>query len=324
MTPTLSIIFLGHPVSEFASTNDLETVAWGMEPPYDVALNIALDSFSGSAVVVDAYGTVSGHPGRLRVPVVFPAGATNGVAGVCGESGASPAWSTRSFYEFYRQDPGWDFLYKFEVDHAGVRPFGEPEPDCFPPTTGRLLKSAFGTSPDGQEGGAFIEFRSGSLDDDYIKVPKYECFRIEGHAPFSRYWFGEETIDDRQNICVLDANAGTKEKSIRSTEAVDLGGCTQGWVCAIFNGSVKGSRCRENSLCHEIGHRLGLNYSPSVPWQKHIDGMIQTPSHRGLAYDQCVMSYLSNKMDNNVGFCIDCLSHQTENRFEVGLRCTEE
>ncbi len=91
-----------------------------MEPPYDVSFSIALGSFSGSAVVVEAYGTVSGYPGRLRVPVVFPAGATNGVAGVCGESGASPAWSTRSFYEFYRQDAGWDFLYTFEVDHAGA------------------------------------------------------------------------------------------------------------------------------------------------------------------------------------------------------------
>ena len=114
--PMTNILFRGESVEDFDGVTIKENT-WGLDPPYVVTFDYTIPDFRTNVVFVEAFGTRTAVPGRHRTAVSFPTDAEAGTNGLCGVPQADPVSKNLPFEEFYRQD--WDFLYKFEVDHAG-------------------------------------------------------------------------------------------------------------------------------------------------------------------------------------------------------------
>ena len=114
--PMTNIRFRDESVENFNDAT-IKEKTWGLDPPYVVTFDYTIPDFRTNVVFVEAFGTRTAVPGRHRTAVSFPTNAVAGTNGLCGAPQADPVSKNLSFEDFYRQD--WDFLYKFEVDHAG-------------------------------------------------------------------------------------------------------------------------------------------------------------------------------------------------------------
>ena len=114
--PMTNIWFRDESVEDFDEAT-IKEKTWGLDPPYVVAFEHTIPDFRTNVVFVESFGTRTAVPGRHRTAVSFPTNAVAGTNGLCGAPQADPVSKNLSFEDFYRQD--WDFLYKFEVDHAG-------------------------------------------------------------------------------------------------------------------------------------------------------------------------------------------------------------
>lgn len=114
--PMTNIRFRDESVENFNDAT-IKEKTWGLDPPYVVTFDYTIPDFRTNVVFVEAFGTRTAFPGSHRTAVSFPINVAAGTNGLCSAPQADPVSKNLSFEDFYRQD--WDFLYKFEVDHAG-------------------------------------------------------------------------------------------------------------------------------------------------------------------------------------------------------------
>ncbi len=165
-----------------------------------------------------------------------------------------------------------------------------------------FLNKAFGDNADGGDGGAFIEFKVVLTHNipKYKELPNASIMRDYG---FEAWFFNNQL---RNTMFLATANdsyfhtLGTSNLKYK--------------MSYIWYGNHQGNNQNPNdSVVHEVGHIWNLvpldpNSDPEPdanPVPNHIDESTNWPNHELL--DQCMMSYLRNRMDNHMEFCLDCL-----------------
>ncbi len=179
--------------------------------------------------------------------------------------------------------------------YGGVRIVGQD--DCYT-VDRRFLPNAYGSTPDGTDGGAFIEFKD--IANPNPKVPKYNCFPPTRDAyDYGSYWFDNISKNSDNTLLLLVA------KEYNNGRPYPTFGLT--WPAAsisfVFHANCRNDIQRNDTSTHEIGHRFGLlNASNHF---SHIDRSTNWPAHNNL--DKCIMSYDRTRTDTIVEFCRNCL-----------------
>ena len=178
--------------------------------------------------------------------------------------------------------------------YAGIRPLVEP--GTF--TVSRsFLPDSFGSTPDGSDGGAFIEFKDAPSGNG--KIPKYAMFPNENEELyFAKYWFDNSSNRTNNLVYLLGASS-----EVGRSFGVTF---TRESICNIYCRTSASIEQREETTSHEIGHCLGLIDTLGVLFS-HIDNISPSlPSHDDRDVG-CLMSYSRNRSDSVAEFCIDCL-----------------
>lgn len=183
---------------------------------------------------------------------------------------------------------------------SGVRPADHTE--MFPCDTS-LLSAAYGLTPDGEEGGAFIEFRV--LDVGDCGVPYYRYFPDDTiPEEYAGNWFNLLAYFDENVAYLLAADMGATGH---------LGSTYTNGLCIVYTGHENEVSGVGKTVVHELGHRMGL--VEPVGKLNHIDSSeVSTYDHRKDAH--CIMSYKAS----NGYFCIWSLLHGSSNDAHDSLR----
>ena len=179
---------------------------------------------------------------------------------------------------------------------AGIRPAVEPETYQ---VDRRFLADAFGSAPDGSDGGAFIEFMD-VPDNPNQNVPKYTAFPSTSEfAQFSNYWF-DNAVQRANNVLYLLAGNRAFGNAVAGWGASVNAGIASS-LTVVFVGVLSNETFREEAVVHEIGHRFDLIHQ-LFPY---IDTPADVMNHA--ATDRCVMSYSNNWYNGIAEFGIDAL-----------------
>jgi hypothetical protein len=206
--------------------------------------------------------------------------------------------------------------------YAGIRPQGHTATYAL---TTNYLAGAFGTQPQGEDGGAFIEFRAAATGNDN-GVPKYHYLPGSANQLPSAEWVAycamwyDNLPDALNNVAYLLA----ANKSQNGPTGWESGGAT-----VVFTQMGSGSlpmdvRFRNKTVVHEIGHRFGLGKNNGGA-HSYIDTYSDKRSYSGAAY--CVMNYNSfndGQIDNPTQFSIQCLVEGSGTIFVDSLRTTRD
>ncbi len=197
-----------------------------------------------------------------------------------------------------------------------VRPTGQPiprfagiRPAVAPPVFSvdrRFLPNAYGSAPDGSDGGAFIEFKDAPTGNN--KVPKYATFQDQNVAiEYGRYWFDNAAHRNNNMLHLLVADKVDCFEA-GSTTAMKPAGFTYAResTCFVFNGHKHNDMQIESTTAHEIGHRFNLANNTDTRFS-HIDDNLGALSHDGS--NKCLMSYDRDRVTSGAQheFCVDCL-----------------
>jgi len=201
--------------------------------------------------------------------------------------------------------------------YDGIRPVIEPE--VFD-VDFRYVKDAFGDQPDGEDGGAFIEFKH-SLG---RKVPKYSYFPAPVaagvgdysiHSGFSQHWrLNIDATFQHNNYTYIVAANDAYEFGVYMPEFNTI---------FVYPGTAHDIQVEE-TLIHELGHSRTLMFKREwVGNFDHIDssqyyipffdspgiGQDPLPANRysNDGRDGCVMSYASKLGEGVAEFCIPIL-----------------
>ena len=179
----------------------------------------------------------------------------------------------------------------------------------------RFLPNAYGSAPDGSDGGAFIEFKLlDSVRNPNARVPKYN--RIpDGQIAleFFNYWFDNKSQLTSNVLCLAIAY------DVAYRQNYSLYGLT--WnnysISSVYFRQATSIQQVNDTVAHEIGHRLGLRNASGGNFS-HIDNNLNQLAHDG--GDRCLMSYDRNRSDGNVEFCSNCLLFGTAFQNNDSLR----
>ena len=150
----------------------------------------------------------------------------------------------------------------------------------------RFLPNAYGSIPDGSDGGAFIELRSIDAGrNPNARVPKYDTFpnAIEEES-YAKYWF-DRLDSNRSNVAYVLAAKREVGGSLGVT-FLSARTCT---VYVESNFVNDNGVCLEETVAHELGHRFGLRNSVGGKFRYIDHYQVNVSSHDDL--DKCLMSY---------------------------------
>ncbi len=194
--------------------------------------------------------------------------------------------------------------------YAGIKPQGHTATYTL---TGEYLPQAFGSCPEGSDGGAFIEFRHAPTGSDTNGVPKYHYLP----EPVNTNHYPEAGPNRLDEYALMWHDNRASFANMHYLLAADKSDPPLfGWHFirrnAVFCGATPTVPERENTVVHEIGHSLGLR-PPHPQWNTcagphflHIDEHSpQMPNWA--ATDLCIMNYTHAARTNVAKFCTFCL-----------------
>jgi hypothetical protein len=159
--------------------------------------------------------------------------------------------------------------------------------------TTSLFPAAYGSDPDGRDGGAFVEYMdspSGSSG-----VPKYTSFPADGDITsfaFCKVWF--DNASSSANVFQLVAAYKHDDGSFGTTNpGMNISFITTG----NFSFGATNAAAIDETAVHEIAHQFGVANS-------HVDVNVAAPNY--LMTDDCVMSYHRVRDNSIVEFETDC------------------
>jgi hypothetical protein len=182
--------------------------------------------------------------------------------------------------------------------------------DCTATDTSTLPK-AYGSVPDGSDGGAFIEFQKiaepanvAASTQRSESVPNYKAFQehvaLFGSNPldFAQYWF-----DMRTEVAnnVLQLLGMTTDPDQVWKEGVSFAGVYSSGHCIVFH-----QYCANNSgevAGHEIGHRNDILKANSAHVDQDNNNWMAHDSSGNNAGQSCKMTYFQTTGE----FCVPCL-----------------
>ncbi|MGN0844266.1 MAG: hypothetical protein ACI4QT_03490, partial [Kiritimatiellia bacterium] len=143
----------------------------------------------------------------------------------------------------------------------------------------RYLPNAYGSIPDGSDGGAFIEFK---LLDAYrnpnARVPKYNMFpdSIEEKL-YAKFWFDNSNLC-RKNIAYILAAKSEVSGSL-GVSFCNARTCT---IYVESNLAIDNGVCLEETVVHELGHRFDMHGSSGGKFGYIDHSSVHISSHDGL------------------------------------------
>lgn len=183
----------------------------------------------------------------------------------------------------------------------------------------RFLPNAYGSAPDGSDGGAFIEFKLlDSVRNPNARVPKYNQFpNLTELQHYADYWFDNRNQRSKNVIDLVIASLRYSNQGQRI-----FGSTLAGYsLSMVFKAAAINETQANDTAAHEIGHRFGLRKRNGGGFV-HIDMSVSQTAHDSL--DNCLMSYDRNRNDSSVEFCTNCLSGGSSPFATDSLRSTED
>ena len=185
---------------------------------------------------------------------------------------------------------------------AGIRPKKEP-------ATYQLdlsaLPEAFGESPDGSDGGTFVEFDFKTLSSGSDKIPKYAelptpepPIKPDGETEnFSEYWY--DNSGDKTNCMQLVAANVLNPPEVTGWSESD----SNSNIAIIAVSEQSSPQSKRLACAHELGHLVG---GLGVADNLHVDlaDGKKHPDHMDAG--TCIMDYDKNASDGYIEFCIKC------------------
>ena len=229
LVPVSQLRFCGRSLSDL-DRQDIEDLTWGMPPPYDVEFDCVLDGYSGSNVVVEAYGTRTRYPGRAERPVAFVGEGAAATLRV-GEERRDPEPWTGTWTEFYRQGEGHDFLFDFHVGFLGAgRAVLDCEPglkavSCTNGTDYALDRPLVFFEDGGGEYGTNSVLAGGIRWKSCTPFPVDGTYAVDGKRTGATLYPCDLTVTSTCGENVADEDEWWRGLRITSDEGVNLSGC---------------------------------------------------------------------------------------------------
>ena len=229
LVPVSQLRFCGRSLSDL-DRQDVEDMTWGMPPPYDVEFDCVLDGYSGSNVVVEAYGTRTRYPGRAERPVAFVGEGAAATLRV-GEERRDPEPWTGTWTEFYRQGEGHDFLFDFHVGFLGAgRAVLDCEPglkavSCTNGTDYALDRPLVFFEDGGGEYGTNSVLAGGIRWKSCTPFPVDGTYAVDGKRTGATLYPCDLTVTSTGGEDVADEDEWWRGLRITSDEGVNLSGC---------------------------------------------------------------------------------------------------